>query len=106
MIIIAYETHSHHFKFNSNNPSKFIDLHLFCWGFFIIIRMSFIKSHLTISPVLKLHVLNLEAKENIGSNENNTLALQKIEYLSKTRMFDKLLKEVEGLKDLQFPSLK
>jgi hypothetical protein len=56
--------------------------------------------------VLKLHVLNLEAKENIGSNENNTLALQKIEYLSKTRMFDKLLKEVEGLKDLQFPSLK
>lgn len=68
--------------------------------------MSFIKSHPTISPVLKLHVLNLEANQGIASNDNNTLALQRIEYLSKTRMFDKLLKEVEGLKDLQFPSLK
>lgn len=68
--------------------------------------MSFIKDHPTISPVLKLHILNLEAKENIIRNENNVLALQRIEYLSKTRMFEKLIKEVEGLKDLQFPSLK
>lgn len=68
--------------------------------------MSFIKSHHTISPVLKLHVLNLEANQNIGNNENNALVLQRIEYLSKTRMFDKLLKEVEGLKEIQFPSLK
>jgi len=30
--------------------------------------MSFIKDHPTISPVLKLHVLNLEAKENIAKN--------------------------------------
>ena len=54
--------------------------------------MSFIKDHPTISPVLKLHILNLEAKENIVKNDNNALTLQKIEYLSKTRMFDKLLK--------------
>ena len=54
--------------------------------------MSFIKSHLTISPVLKLHVLNLEANQGIVNNDNNTLTLQRIEYLSKTRMFDKLLK--------------
>lgn len=68
--------------------------------------MSFIKHHPTISPVLKLHILNLEAKENIITNENNALTLQRIEYLSKTRMFDKLLKEVEALRDIQFPSLK
>lgn len=30
--------------------------------------MSFIKDHQSISPVLKLHVLNLEAKENIVKN--------------------------------------
>ena len=54
--------------------------------------MSFIKDHPTISPVLKLHILNLEAKENIVKNDNNALTLQKIEYLSKTRMFDKLSK--------------
>jgi hypothetical protein len=54
--------------------------------------MSFIKDHPTITPILKLHILNLEANANILKNDNNSLTLQKIEYLSKTRMFDKLLK--------------
>jgi hypothetical protein len=40
--------------------------------------MSFIKDHQNITPVLKLHILNLEANANILKNENNSLSLQKI----------------------------
>ena len=40
--------------------------------------MSFIKDHPNITPVLKLHIINLEANANIIKNENNNLTLQKI----------------------------